>query len=566
MTDVLRQRLDALFEKKLFTNTVVENFKKGIRIKKTAKTIKKSKVVQKATKKTKAIGKKVKKKAKVVGKKGKAGKKKGKKKLKIKTPEEGQPFLQKEFGFRYVTWKSLGTGKGWRNVFNILFFIIPALILLLADTIVNIKILKTKFDPKYPLKYQKYKANDKLWIYHSGIEFLQIFIAAYIASAFYHLIFIERHRDMEMYFRSEVNPSFGFDFSVLFFGLVFLPRFFYFIIYKTVFRPHNSNNDSGNGELYQTDQRNIPEDDKPIEVNVSEPEKIIETLRDVIHNNGRTSNNNNEQTGSGSSNALSPEEIVKKPSDLEGLKLFLPFKDSRTIVYLFFYCVAFFICSFLLSKIATLFLDVFIFKANPIMYIFILLGFLQWSLDVIMKMHINIKIDPSGKETIKVPNPKYYHLLSWVYWVYLFFHFLFAMGCAPVAQAIFTLYLLSFMINVYKIIDWPGNLWTLFWTNISNSRVKADLSEYNASKPSSTNDFFHRYIFQNNNLMFSFVFTLFFFWKCLTSIIPGVGLKIHGLYWSLLIINFLLAALCGKIYHHFYSELYPATTPLSSTP
>ena len=552
MTDVLglRQRLDALFEKKIFTNSVVENFKK------------------------KGIGIKKKKAKKKIGKKAKAGKNRAKKKT--KPPDDSnQTFLQKEFGFRYVTWKSLGTGKGWRNVFNILFFIIPALILFIADKIVNIKILKTKYDPPDSLKYQKYKDSDKLWIYHSGIEFFQIFIAAYIASAFYHLIFIERHRSMETYFRSEVTPRIGFDLiPVLFFGLIFLPRLFYFIIYKTAFRPNNSNNDDPNSkEVYKIDERKNPNDNKPIELDFSDP---VTLGRSIIHVGFEKTSTHYTEGLRRAAAVPAQEENVPTTSletsttDLEGLKLFLPYKASRTIVYLIFYCVAFFICSFLLSKIATLFLDVFIFKANPIMYIFILLGFLQWFLDVVTKMHINIKIEPSGKETIKVPNPKMYHMFNIAYAIYLFFHFLFALGCAPVAQAIFTLYLLSFMFP-YQFLRPVYNYFFTRKTTVEttvNPTVEMELSEYNASRPSSTNDFFYKFIFQNNDLMFSFFFMLFFFWKYLTSLIglfvPGVGLKIHGLYWALLIINFLLTALCANIYYYFYRKLYPIT-PLSST-
>lgn len=495
-TNSLRQRLDALFEKKLFTNSsVVENFK----------------------------GKK---------KKGRGKKKKTKKQKKKQTQprniETSNTFLQKEFGFTYVTRKSLTTGKGWRNVFNILFFIIPALIMLVADTIVNIEILKSeKHDPKDDSEYRKYKENDKLWIYNSGIEFFQIFIAAYIASSFYHLIFIERHRDMETYFKGEIDPHFKFDFcSIFLFGLIFLPRLFYFLIYRTVFRP--GKDDSGNSYIPAKEpEKNLTVDAHGFLSNVS---NFFSTTKQPPVSSGGTSLIENE------------------------LRSFLPYKDSRTILYLLFYCFSFFICSFLLSKLATLFLDVFIFKANPMMYFFILIAFLHWAIEIVGKLYINLTLNKDGTETIKIPNPNLYFMFSISYVIYLFFHMLFALACAPVAQAIFTIYLLSFMINLKKIFDpeYWGTHATNLYGDIENSAVKIELEKYNEDKPSSTNGFFHKYIFKNNSMMFAFLCMIFFLWKFLTTFIPvwNVSLKIHGLYTSFAVLNFLIAFICFLYYLH----------------
>ena len=108
--NTLKQRLDALFEKKLFTQ--IETFK---------------------GKKKKGGARKKKKKAK---------KRENKTKKKASKGESGRPFLSKEFGFTYVTRKSLNSGKGWRNLFNIILFIVPALIMYIADKIVNFDILE----------------------------------------------------------------------------------------------------------------------------------------------------------------------------------------------------------------------------------------------------------------------------------------------------------------------------------------------------------------------------------------------------------------------------------------
>ena len=119
------------------------------------------------------------------------------------------------------------------------------------------------------------------------------------------------------------------------------------------------------------------------------------------------------------------------------------------------------------------------------------------------------------------------------------------------------------------------DLYYLYGDNLKKdleySRVAQELYDYNESYESSTNGFFYKFIFRNNNLMFSFLFTLFFLWKFITTFIPipGVRLKIPGLHWSFAILNLLVFLICLLIYLAYsgfslFSDSYAAALGAST--
>jgi hypothetical protein len=226
----------------------------------------------------------------------------------------------------------------------------------IADKIVNFDVLEITASAR---------KKDKLWIYTSGIEFFQIFVAAYIASSLYHMVFVDRHRSI-----LELIPLIGDRYpesksyivnvlSNLTFGILFLPRGMHYIIYKILFKP--GTNDKG--ELYG--KKTPVVNNSVIEFDATNPTKVIETAADIFY-----SKSNNYSSSEPMKDKLIQPAATAVSEITQKIKEFLPYRDQRTTVYLLFYCFAFFICSFFLSKIAKLFLDVFIFKANPIMYFF----------------------------------------------------------------------------------------------------------------------------------------------------------------------------------------------------
>ena len=495
--NTLKQRLDALFEKKLFTQ--IETFK---------------------GKKKKGGARKKKKKAK---------KRENKTKKKASKGESGRPFLSKEFGFTYVTRKSLNSGKGWRNLFNIILFIVPALIMYIADKIVNFDILEITASAR---------KKDKLWIYTSGIEFFQIFVAAYIASSLYHMVFVERHRSI-----LELIPLIGDRFpdsksyvvnflSNMAFGLLFIPRGVHYIINKILFKP-GTNDD---GELYG---KKVVEK-SGINIDVTKTKETVEWLVETI-NTGSFKPNDNVLS------ETKPADATVLPEDMQDIKEFLPYRDQRTTVYLLLYCFAFFICSFFLSKIAKLFLEVFIFKANPLMYFFIILGIMQWFGDlekIIFKF--------SETDTTQFPSPStFMKLQSVLFWIYLIIHIMVVfVFLTPIAQGIFTIYLLTLFVNFgvfNKIKNKEG---------IQMYTVQSDLEGY-LPNSTDTNSFFHKFIFKNNSLMFSFILTIFFLWKCLTTFIPWFMLQNRELRYSFFVLNFLFLLICCELYKSYFKGEEP---------
>ena len=493
--NTLKQRLDALFEKKLFTQ--IETFK---------------------GKKKKGGARKKKKKAK---------KRENKTKKKASKGESGRPFLSKEFGFTYVTRKSLNSGKGWRNLFNIILFIVPALIMYIADKIVNFDILEITASAR---------KKDKLWIYTSGIEFFQIFVAAYIASSLYHMVFVERHLSI-----LELIPLIGDRFpdsksyvvnflSNMAFGLLFIPRGVHYIINKILFKP-GTNDD---GELYG---KKVVEN-SGISIDVTNAEEKVKWLVETI------------KTGS-NDNVLSETEpadpaVAAVQENNQNIKDFLPYRNQRTTVYLLFYCFAFYICSFFLSKIAKLFLDVFIFKANPLMYFFIILGIMQWFGDL---EKIIFKYSDTKAEQFPSPST-FMKLQSVLFWIYLIIHIMVVfVFLTPIAQGIFTIYVLTLFVNF-------GVFNKIEKNNIQMYTVQSDLEDY-LLKSTDTNHFFHKFIFKNNSLMFSFILTIFFLWKCLTTFIPWFMLQNRELRYSFFVLNFLFLLICAKLYESYFKGEEP---------
>jgi len=480
----LLERLDSIYKKKLSVKpNNIESFK---------------------SKKKKKKRKKKKKKRGETAKKGEKQKKGGKK-----------TFLEK-LGFRPVTLQSLKTIKGWSNLCKLLFFFIPALILFLASKIVNIDILRSKqYDPKDDAKYQKYKKNDRNWIYYSGIEFCQIFVAAYIASALYTNIYIEPQSSIESYLTTSYEYLNIFFLDYVFIFLLFLPKGFHFLIYDVIFKAEGTTTAKETEKEEEIDLKNLP------------------ILTDFVLKGGATA--------------------IHEKSDL-------------SFRYLLFYLIAFGICTFFLKSIATLFLDMFRFKANPAMYIFILFGFITWAIGVATKMNINVKI--TEKDSVSLPNPKILYMGTITYIIYLFLHVIISLFLAPIAQGTFSLYLFLFLsggVNFFT--NTFGNIFTYSESHISkqlrenvmlkDTKVAETFWDKLMSFISTFDYFLYFYIFRNNELMFTFMLMIFFFYKILVTFIPPFHLQIFGLKIFFGIVN--IMAFMGFTYL-YYLLIKPSKT------
>ena len=445
-------------------------------------------------------------------------------------------YFGKEFGFRFpVTSKSMATGNGWYNLFNIIFYCIPAVIMYIANKIAYMEILRTDHDTKDGAKYNEYREMDKFWIYNAGVEFCQIFVAAWFASALYHTMYIAQRPSLEIVLKKADETS-GFAFSFLTSFWTALAGQFSLINqipYVTLL-----SYDSLKAKL----EANAKKEEKANEIDVTQ-EVLTKTVgyfaktaglfpvNSVDVKNVESSNMPQESTSQG----VNVKEEVAEPVIVSNM---LPLKEYRTLVYLVLYCISFFVCSFLLSRIANLFLDVFLFKAHPIMYLFICIGLLNFFLSLIESAYYKIKY-AFDKPTINLPNPQIASKLNLFYLLYIIIHFILAMLGAPIAQALTVLYLFSFFM-------YEGYQNRFF----IESPVQKDLEELNNENPSDLNNFFHSKFLKNNGIMFLFLLTVFFFYKCLTSMLPirGYGLKIFSLGISLIFFNFILFILFAYVW------------------
>ena len=120
----------------------------------------------------------------------------------------------------------------------------------------------------------------------------------------------------------------------------------------------------------------------------------------------------------------------------------------------------------------------------------------------------------------------------------------------PIAQGIFTIYLLTLFVNFgvfNKIKNKEG---------IQMYTVQSDLEGY-LPNSTDTNSFFHKFIFKNNSLMFSFILTIFFLWKCLTTFIPWFMLQNRELRYSFFVLNFLFLLICCELYKSYFKGEEP---------
>ena len=351
------------------------------------------------------------------------------------------------------------------------------------------------------------------------------------------MVFVERHRSILEHIPRigdqfpKAKPTIIYVLGTLTFGLLFLPRGFHFIINEILFKP--GTNDGG--VLYG---KNEPVQNG-LTINLANPEAALETVADIF----------NRKSDHASTNALLEPAVAVAAvqENNQNIKEFLPHRTHRTTVYLLLYCFAFFICSFFLSKIAKLFLDVFIFKANPIMYFFIILGIIQWGGDI---EQINLIF--SDTKTERLPSiDMLLKFQSVLFWIYLIIHIMVVfVFLTPIAQGIFTIYLLTLFVNFgvfNKIKNKEG---------IQMYTVQSDLEGY-LPNSTDTNSFFHKFIFKNNSLMFSFILTIFFLCKCLTTFIPWFMLQNRELRYSFFVLNFLFLLICCELYKSYFKGEEP---------
>ena len=519
------KRLDSLYQKKVsdhennFKNIEklevlsiqpsIENFKG-----------KKKNVIKKIKSKTKKATKQVVKQTKKVAKQTKKVVKKVAKKIKKKVK------------------KKLGNHKAviyLHDFFEKLLFFIPNSILYISENIVNIDILRSdQHDPRDELKYADYKISDKKWIYYSGIEFCQIFLSAYIASALYTNIYIEKQSGIESYLKTSFHHINIFLLEYVFIFLLFLPKGFHFLIYDVIFK----------GEAVASPALPVP----PVGVDLGKMgfNDIGNKMTEFISGNniGKIMN------------------ITKKFGGGTESTVTVNYVTTR---YLVFYIIAFAICTFFLKNIADMFLDMFLFKAYPSMYIFILLGFLTWAMGVATDMKISVKL--SATNSVSIPNPlaipKMFYMATIAYIIYLFFHVIISLTLAPIAQGTFSLYLFMFLSGgIHFFFKTFGNIFSY-----SESKISKQLREASVVPPVFSGDssmwgkilnllslfdnFLYTYIFKTNNIMFTFIMMIFFIYKTLVTLIPPFNVHIFGLKIFFSILNIL----ASMTFCYFYYNL-----------
>ena len=179
--------------------------------------------------------------------------------------------------------------------------------------------------------------------------------------------------------------------------------------------------------------------------------------------------------------------------------------ERPTICYLLFYMLSFFFCTFFLQNMAELFLDMILFKTNPVIYLFIVLGFFRW----VLNMPLKSKVQAMGS--------------SILFLIYLILHFVISMMLGPIAQGAFSIYVLMFF---------SGGL--DYMKELPNGFIGGDTTVKQALKKSAMPDgtflgmfdyYIHRFIFGDTTLMLTFIFTVFFAYKLIFGLVPPIGLK-----------------------------------------
>ena len=188
----------------------------------------------------------------------------------------------------------------------------------------------------------------------------------------------------------------------------------------------------------------------------------------------------------------------------------------------------------------------FIFKANPLMYIFILLAFLFW----IKELCAPIGYVKTEKETSYIPNFFLYFKLTFMFAIFVFIHIFLSLLMAPIAQGIFTIYLAYVFSGGWEFIKEKATVIAKF--EIADSEVHQKLVERFEILPEVRwlDKFLHDYLLKNNSLMFSFLLIIFFFIKMILS---HFGLQIYGLKWFFTAVN-----LIGLI---VFSYIYSKSSP-----
>jgi hypothetical protein len=332
--------------------------------------------------------------------------------------------------------------------------------------IVDIDILKNKkHDTKDKAKYKKWKELDQKWLYHSTMEFLSVFLAVYIAGSIFTMKYLEGRAPYKC--RFPVYPGWETiadimnDYVLKY--LLLLPDMVY--SYFTA--------------------------EKKSELVIS-PEDLAEFV--------------NYDTPTPVSDGV-PDD-TKKATDIS------KHRSSETD-YLIIYLVSFFFCIFLVKKIANLFLDMFVFKANPMMYVFILLAFCIWVMELVSPAAY---VESHG-EKIGIPNSVgLFFKITFVFIIVVFIHMLLSFLMTPLAQGIFSIYLVYVLSGGW---DYPLGRMS------SMTEVAAKLLE-NPEKRTSLDQTIHSWVFKDNISMFSFLFAVFFLVK---SCLSYFHLHIHGLKW-----------------------------------
>jgi hypothetical protein len=493
-----QEKLDAIYNEKKEEGFFIESFKGKKKGKKGGKGKKGKK---------KGKGKKSKK------KKGKKGKKKGTQTKK----KRGNSFIEK-LGFDKVTSRSLKKAKGWRNLGSIVLFIVPALIFYICGEIVNVDLVRNEKKDK---NYAENKVKDKLWLYNSSMEFLSVFVAAYMASAIYSDKFISPPSPMKsplvaiMSMWDKPNENVNHDRAAYIDKLVDENILIYLLLLPNVIYSYFA-------------KPNKDEQKEEVDVNVDE---IKTSFYDIIKS----------YKAPGSYSGGGGDDSCASIAGKQG--------GSQTM-YSTLYLLSFLFCLFLMKKAANMFLDMFVFKANPLMYMFIVLAFIFWMLN--MTAPIKVK---TGGETKEVFNFQLFFKVTLVYCLLVFFHLLFSFLLAPLAQGIFILYLAYVFSGGWEFFVEKAKV--LVELEIKTSKVEALLGEFLQEKKENVSwmdKFLHDYLLKSNSLMFSMLLSLFFFIKCVLS---SVGLKLVRLKWFFSSLNFL----GGLIFLFIYSRNSPGPPP-----
>jgi hypothetical protein len=198
-----------------------------------------------------------------------------------------------------------------------------------------------------------------------------------------------------------------------------------------------------------------------------------------------------------------------------------PIKNYPTICYLLFYCLSLFFCSFFMDKITRMFLEVFDLKANPMIYMFIVFGFIAYI--------TNLNMFSKGLLAMS----------SIAYVIYIVIHLLISVTFAPVAQLIFTLYMLLFFSGggyIYNIFFSPNN-------EINTAVAKSKKPDYTFL--GGFDSFLYKFVYQYFS---TFMLLIFFFYKTLHALIPPTGLQIFNLRLGFSIVNISATLLLASTY------------------